>query len=228
MSNKRRSKKQKKLDSKKRRFPCQVRKSSIPGAGNGLFATRNIKRGEIIGFYDGVFLRNRNSEYVEQYLQQCRDNKHCLTDVDIMLIQMEHYKQDLPEKDTVVWGYPVQLRTGGYCQIINDKFTEYRLKKGCKNDTNIYSYEVKSNGKWVCYNIAGRAYNVTLSDQCCDPSKLWFEATQNILKGEELYHSYGMSYWEDCDLGPQLEGNKLKKLLSGAKGVLNNIHTAVS
>ena len=33
---------------------CEVRGSNVPGGGEGLFAVRNINKGEIVAFYNGV------------------------------------------------------------------------------------------------------------------------------------------------------------------------------
>ena len=33
---------------------CEVRGSNVPGGGEGLFAVRNINKGEVVAFYNGV------------------------------------------------------------------------------------------------------------------------------------------------------------------------------
>ena len=45
---------------KKSGEPCIVRKSNIPGAGRGVFAKRLIRKGDVVGFYDGIIYNKQN------------------------------------------------------------------------------------------------------------------------------------------------------------------------
>ena len=45
------------------RTVCEVRSSQVEAGGEGLFAVRNIARGEIVAFYNGVSLQYYNTTY---------------------------------------------------------------------------------------------------------------------------------------------------------------------
>ena len=53
---------------KKSGEPCIVRKSNIPGAGRGVFAKRLIRKGDVVGFYDGIVYNK-----IQTLLEYCKD-----------------------------------------------------------------------------------------------------------------------------------------------------------
>ena len=66
----------------------EVKKSSIPGAGQGLFAIKAIEKGQLVAFFNGVPMENEGSDYSIKYddwlmldiPESCRSTKaYCAT-----------------------------------------------------------------------------------------------------------------------------------------------------
>ena len=55
------SNRKKRKKGKKSGEPCIVRKSNIPGAGRGVFAKRLIRKGDVVGFYDGIIYNKQQT-----------------------------------------------------------------------------------------------------------------------------------------------------------------------
>lgn len=147
-----------------------VRKSSIDGAGNGVFTAKSFKKGEVVCFYDG---EDREMESVQDFLYS-----------------MNH-PPGTSNKPRIGW-YAGVRTVGGTGQFINDaaefKLSEtYRTERGtfCLYDTridrDIDSYLERSM----------RGTNVAFKDGGFD-----FVATRDLVENEELFITYGLEYWE--------------------------------
>ena len=95
-----------KIGKLKKGYPVEVKPAGIKG--NGVFATRDIKRGEILCFYDGIV---------------------CPGSVFSGLISGDYgygqsYNEVVSQGKTIA-GFPECLRDGGCAQLCNDASTTY-------------------------------------------------------------------------------------------------------
>ena len=125
-----------KIGKLKKGYPVEVKSAGIKG--NGVFATRDIKRGEILCFYDGIV---------------CSD----LT-VGTLMSGSHGYNQSYGEASTYrelrtvgrsIAGFPECLRDGGCAQLCNDASTTYTDEKDLKYLKNINVKEVYSGNTFV-------------------------------------------------------------------------------
>lgn len=91
-----------KKPSGKREYPVEVR--SAGHMGDGVFATRNIKRGEICCFYDGIVVSSKEA--------------------GVLVSNVHGYNQIITD-DMVIAGFTKQIRPGGCAQLCNDASTDY-------------------------------------------------------------------------------------------------------
>jgi hypothetical protein len=82
-------------------YPVEVRPSE--GKGNGVFATRNIPRGTVVCWYDGIMMADSAAA--------------------LLITGKQGYNQLV--NDFVVAGFPEMMHKGGCAQLINDYATEY-------------------------------------------------------------------------------------------------------
>lgn len=123
----------------------QIKKSTLPRAGKGLFTTKDIKKGEIICEYEGEIITwneaiRRNDEGINGYVYYISER-------------------------VCVDAYYAKKTFGRYA---NDAAGLTR-KKGARNNS--------------VYHEAKR--------------KVFIKATRNIRAGEEIFVSYGRSYWRN-------------------------------
>ena len=97
-----------KKPSGKRKYPVEVR--SAGHMGDGVFATRNIKRGEVCCFYDGIVLR-------DGFVLSS-------TDAGAVVSNVFGYNQHVVN-DLNLAGFNNEIRPGGCAQLCNDASTEY-------------------------------------------------------------------------------------------------------
>ena len=156
-------------------YPVEVKPSSIKGAGNGVFATRDIKSGEIVAFYDGICCYPSN--WCSKWEETCYNmGRPCPNSIHIYLSFVcgrSCYTQNYP--DHYIAGYAFEFNQGGVAQLINDATDIYDRSWG----TQVFKkYNVGSHGNTP-----------------------YMKATKDIKKGEELFHAYGVSYWNDIHSG---------------------------
>jgi len=106
--------------------PVEIKESNIKGAGKGLFTRRDIQKGEIIGFYDGIFLSNENYNHFYEK--------------DKILQKLDKYL--IKYNKGIVLGFPEKRRKFGYCQLCNDFNITIHDKKGDNNRYNIDMLEI--------------------------------------------------------------------------------------
>lgn len=149
-------------------YPVKVKKSSIKNAGNGVFATRDIEKSEIVCFYDGIHLCD--SGWVKWW-DECifKQYKHRNMNTFAYYIAFvsgrDGYFQNYA--DHYVAGYTQEFNQGGVGQLINDYTTDYS------------KYNEKN-------------YNVTMWG-----NRPYMVARRDIKKGEELFQAYSAAYWAD-------------------------------
>jgi len=146
----------------------EVRKSKVHG--RGVFALKDIKKGQPVCFYDGKVVDQTNiMELVEAHEEGVLDFTYA----------MAHPKSS----DWILFGYKDPKTPYGIGQIINDgakpEITKLDLKHG------IEACEEYSKASFNLWNVS---YQPTGPD-------FWFYADRDIAKGEELYLRYGHRSW---------------------------------
>ena len=146
-------------------FEPLVEVRDSPVHGRGVFALRDIKKSEIVCFYDG----------------EVKTFAEILSDYNKNKVNKEYWMSHPTKPDSVLCGYPNPLNKFGVGQLINDStmlnIKEMDFKKGIKDCED--------------YTIASkRLQNVTFLNtdfQMC--------ATKDIKQGEELFLHYGYKMW---------------------------------
>ena len=145
-----------------------------PGKGNGVFATKKIKKGEAICWYDGVFCKVYD--------------KYWMNNAPVFITGKTGYNQNTkyyPDKDyyDCLAGTTRELRKGGVASLINDYSNSADPEVILKN----LLYKRYNCDKQITYDEDGnfKSYIVV--------------AEKNIELGEELFVCYGDKYWTCAD-----------------------------
>ena len=173
---------------------CRIAPSTIEGAGNGLFAARGIDQGELVTLYPGDVLATWPEEVLDGSETPSEEGVffELCTSHDGSEWRANWERQD-PVFIAKSWGYGV--RTGAKRAIMGDP---------ANNKDTAYLGHIANDGA-MCprpgsavelYTEASeRAANValdTLSMHGCHHAMV---ATRAIRSGEEVFMSYGASYW---------------------------------
>jgi len=144
----------------------EVKLSTLPGAGNGVFTLRDIKNGEPVCYYAG------------------RDEPIGKNSTDPYAIQHQF-------NNTIRLGYRFAEGTHGVGQLINDAasldFTILPL-----NDHGFFSIQTMKNLENAYNKHSYENMNVTYRK---DGEEYVMYSCRNIKAGEELFVSYGTEYW---------------------------------
>ena len=171
----------------------EIRESSIPGAGLGLFATKNIKSGTIVSFYPahslgvdgGDQLRfsclPSDETYFQEHPSTASSYLHC-TDQPLFkrTSLLTRLSEDLKDVPLYLDVNPEREIVGAWVsQMINDGATvESNTEKG------VLDYYQTSGAKRNCIHIPWGPSPVMAT-----------VTTKKIKKGEELFTTYGGTYW---------------------------------
>jgi len=146
----------------------EVKESS--GKGLGVFASKNIKKGEYICWYDGIYVSNEAGlELKDRNL------------ISNLITGKLGYGQNLSKGNDVIAGFTKEFRKGGVAQLVNDY---------SKTTDEYESYK----------NVRDKKYNSDMEriyDASGNFKYLYFVAVKNIKKGEEILHYYGVDYWKN-------------------------------
>jgi hypothetical protein len=157
----------------------EVKPSLIPGAGLGVFATRDISPGEEITNYIGsIVSKSTIDEYPDliEYAQQVGDGSFCIVgdkSACNVLDGVGHLIND---------GYMPSIILMRWLKLSNILHNPVGL--GLLSAIT-YSYYCVSTSKSNC---------ISIDDSKTMTVKMF--ATRHIKKGDELYYSYSMPYWE--------------------------------
>lgn len=152
------------------KYPVTIKQSNKTNGGRGVFATRNIKKGEVVCYYDGKDIDLQDIT--------TKDQPYAMNDPD--------------DKNKTRIGHIEPRCSYGIGQLINDSTrmvfnTTNEIKLTTKLVTKLYNsikiYEKKA--RW-------RANVAFAGEPEC---KWWMYAAKNIKKGKELYLYYGAHYW---------------------------------
>ena len=162
-------------------------------AGKGVFTSKHIKKGEIIGWYAG------------QLQNKAHNNLQHILDGGLGVYDMRAGKRwCLPGFSSVVVGEPVDDNNYGGCmQMMND--SEAILKIGRagqridyqtrnENKTNALPATDEDFIKYIKTMPKGEARNILSRMFGCLGYK-FFIAEKDIEAGEELFYGYGANYW---------------------------------
>ena len=152
------------------KYPVEVRPA--PGKGNGVFATRTIKKGQVCCFYDGILIEPNTWDGFKEGITR-------LTLLGVLVSGEHGYNQQF-DNHSVIAGYPFQTRPGGCAQLCNDVSMDYKTNEEGRAGCNVEEYSWR--------NKEGRPVMV-------------FKAKRKIKQGEELLYSYGVGYWESQRTG---------------------------
>jgi hypothetical protein len=185
----------------------QVKKSNIPNSGLGVFALKDFREGEIIGYYDGKVLtdiseKKNNGDYVIKFSKEIFNEKD---DEDAKPNKTEHVTID---------GYKNPINPNGVIQLCNDNIYVQKIMElivdmtRVENDVLIVQRIVLKVLDEMCSQ-----HNVYFSH--FEDDKAYYRAIKDINKGDELYNSYGLPYWFsrlNCDVIKDVDDYKKGKL----------------
>jgi len=115
--------------------------------GNGVFAKKNIKKGEVLCWYDGIHLFPKDKDFINIY--------------PAFVSGKTGYNQNIKDGE-VIAGFPYEYRKGGIAQMINDYDTtadvseiNKNISEGKYNVENSLAYDSDGNFKYF-YSFASR------------------------------------------------------------------------
>ena len=148
-----------------------VKDSLIQGAGRGVFANCDFKKGDYVCFYDGEDILNKPLNYEE--------HEYAISDSSIPGITRIGFKNPkIPD---------------GVGQLINDRVI-FKLSDKFKDSGHLFHLSDERIDKAISlYQDLSKKYaNVDFIKMTKDYK---FHAIRNIKEGEELYFNYGIGYW---------------------------------
>jgi len=173
----------------------EIKKSLIKGAGNGLFAKKNIKAGTIISFYpvhalgvetgdnsESLFTYlNSDQEYFQNHPSTSSCYLHC-TDQPIFKRSSIVHEIAQELKDT-----PLYLDVNPNRKIISPWVSQF-INDGalveCNSERAVLDYYKATKSKKNCIHIPWGPSPIIVS-----------VTTKKVKKGEEFFTSYGSTYW---------------------------------
>jgi len=168
------------------------RKSSIAGAGQGLYAKRNIKAGTVIGFYP---VHGIGASFDDESSICCG-----ITTED------QEYFDDVKEVTSDYIQLLIGSRRLGVADFGDDTTLFINVNPGRVDSTGVWISHYINDGATVSTNSEGGMldyYSASQQHKNCvhvpfGPAPLMATVTtRKVKKGEELFTSYGCLYWID-------------------------------
>jgi hypothetical protein len=158
---------------------CTVLPSTIPGSGNGLFATRNIEKGELVTLFPGDAILFRDGEREEVTGAMFGILPRQVGSLSLTDDAARAYEIRSSNKHSIV-GDPSRTDDSAYLgHIANDGAI---LTKGDDLSRTVYSSK------------SAKAANTAFQD-VHEGCHIGLFAMQPIPKGREIFVSYGEGYW---------------------------------
>ena len=193
-------------------LPIERRQSLIEGAGLGIFATRLIKKGEIIGYYDGILTNLQEEDMVGGMIINIEEwfvGKYIESNTQRLVYEGcdEDWISGIPKYTQMCGGYALcgfasHHNPRGFGQLINDCSTTYP-----EEDKSPLSGRMlrKHNVLLACvlrnsYDPGVKPHLITRQTPYYNEREYHFTddlviALNDIKEGEELYDCYGKDYW---------------------------------
>ena len=157
-------------------YPVEVRPTI--DMGNGVFATRDIKKGELCCFYDGIIVCSDMG--MEGLISNRLGYGHdFVVKRTITRIRDEEVREVIKSADEMIAGFTKQLRRGGVGQLINDWSMSY--------DDYDYDYLKNINTYAQCERVGVNP----------DDYIILMIANKDIKKDSQLFYQYGSRYWQN-------------------------------
>ena len=157
-------------------YPVEVRPTI--DMGNGVFATRDIKKGELCCFYDGIIVCSDIG--MEGLISNRLGYGHdFVVETTTKMIRDEEVREQVKKADEMIAGFTKQLRRGGVGQLINDWSMSY--------DDYDYNYLKNINTTAQCERVGATP----------DDYIILMIAYKDIKKDSQLFYSYGSGYWKN-------------------------------
>jgi hypothetical protein len=147
-------------------LPVAIRPSSVPNAGDGLYASKFLPQGYTLGAYTGRLLEN--GEYQRKVQQYPKTIAYCWILSSGRVLDPTDEKGNL--LDEVAWVAPVP-------NLMNEPFI---------SKPTIFSY--------INEPQPGQDTNLVIEEGGFDGTEVRFITGKNIMKGEELFVDYGQNY----------------------------------
>lgn len=146
--------------------------------GRGVFASRDIAKGDAVCYYDGIDRMDQENISIDE---------HCYS--------LPHLPSWLPPQISAMTrvGYRVPRTAYGCGQILNDScFPD--LQALVDSETS----QIKLHDAYECMQVYKRrslAAAMICVDLRSNAAPMWFFASRDIRKGEEIVTTYGEEYW---------------------------------
>lgn len=154
--------------------------SLLIGAGNGIFATEDIKSGGVVANYRGVWIGSRSLPFRSTSLKdKCISKKRSSC-------------------------YSVVCNPNRRCELVMDAHPELLQRYGIDSlahmandaiDPQATGYSNNCHLKQIVVEDGTRPSESMTVRQLCRHTKIRIIATRDIRKGEEILVSYGLPYW---------------------------------
>jgi hypothetical protein len=167
-----------------------TKKSTIENAGLGLFTNKSFKKNDIVCYYPPVIIYDRINNNIIHDLDNFDHNN-----LDEYLSGDYIYEQS---DISVIYYKDVTIK--------NNMYLGYLM-----NDNNYNPNKIYTKGKNNC-TFATAPFELT-TDCFKNNIPVIIKATRDIKKGDELFLSYGKSYWYNNDNNSESRHLKIKKSL---------------
>lgn len=145
-----------------------VKQSTIPNAGFGLFARKNIKEGALITEYGGRMITAQeigNRDYIYEFPEK--------------LVRIIRDSPGISREEKV----KIDASIRRYKGTVLDARTNFRLSEM---------------GRWINSDPLQQNVVLIFLGEKNGEWKIGFEAIREIKKGEEIFVDYGKKYWTNC------------------------------
>jgi hypothetical protein len=178
----------------------EIRPSTISGAGNGLFATRNYNIGDIICEYEGTLTcsaDNKNPKYSVS-LPPRKDPKAILSDDEIKTTKFFSIVGD-PKYHSSNINDAVHIGQLNYAQtkafFEEQKLPFAQLGTGQPAQYNVEFHHVVKDAEGNYHEVNTADWQTPSDEEFARSLHVQIRVIKPIVAGEELFISYGFRYW---------------------------------
>lgn len=167
----------------------EVRNSTIPGAGLGVFATTDLEKGEIVGWYHGKIVFEDSMGIVAKL--------HGMIGRGRLAISLDRFSTYALKVNCDIEDFDYKPR-GNPLKTIYVVPLEFTVASYINDARQVEFMDVNTSRTHRLPNV-GLVTNsdIELPDGICNPSLVQALTTRPIKKEAELFTSYGTRYWRD-------------------------------